>query len=207
MEEFQKISIDMFRFQDLEERIDNFKRKATDLFEYVSSQDWGRHSININRKDQNNPTITGSLPNELLLESLYRRFRFFILNDEKTNYFRLINQISQSSQSSYLHMYAKISKKEIFNESSLRLAFITAETKYTAKEVINFWFNSYYFHDQPEDRKKLEIFENIVSGNGAKVVLFHAVWNAVRKVRNLNYLLRDTTINNQEMYIQTLCKI
>ena len=207
MDEFQKISIDMSKFQDMEERIDNFKRKATDLCEYVSSQEWGRHSININRKDQNKPTITGSLPNELLLESLYRRFRFFILNDEKTNYFRLIKMLSQSSTSPLIHRFTKVSKKEFFNEDSLQFAFITAETKYSAKEVIEFWFNSYYFHDQDEDRNKLQNFENIVSSNGAKVVLFHAVWNAVRKVRNLNYLLRDTSIKNQKMYIHTLCKI
>ena len=191
----------------MKERISSYKRKAVDLSEFVSAQKWGQHSISINRSNENRPNITGSLPDELILEALYRRFRFFILNDEKSNYFRLLNLISQSSDSSIVHSFIKMYKKELFEERSLQFAFITAKSKYTPKEVINFWFNSYYFHDQDIDRAKLDTFKGIVSDNGAKVVLFHAVWNAIRKVRNLNYLLRDTSHINQYMYIPSICKV
>lgn len=190
----------------MEERVSSFKRKATDLCEFVSSQKWGQHSIHVDRSNENLPNITGSLPDELILEALYRRFRFFILNDEKANYFRLLNLISQSADSPLVHSFTKMYKKELFEERSLQFAFITAKSKYTPKEVINFWFNSYYFHDQEVDRVKLERFKGVVSDNGAKVVLFHAVWNAVRKVRNLNYLLRDTSGFNQHMYIPVSCE-
>lgn len=207
MDEFIKISVDITSFNDMEERINSFRRKASDLCEYVSSQEWGQHTISVDRSDENLPKIKGSLPDPLILESLYRRFRFFILNDEKSNYFRLLNLLSQASNSPLIHSFAKTSKKEFFEENSLQFAFITAKSKYHPKDVINLWFNSYYFHDQEEDRNKLEAFKGIVSDNGAKVVLFHTVWNAVRKVRNLNYLLRDTSINNQEIYVPVLCEI
>jgi len=207
MEEFVQVSLDLSSFKDMEDRINSFKRKATDLCEYVSTQKWGQHTIHVDRSDENIPSIKGSLPDDLMLESLYRRFRFFILNDEKANYFRLLNLLSQASDSALIHNYARISKKEFFEERSLQFAFITAKSKYQPKEVINFWFNSYYFHDQDEDRGKLDIFKSIVSDNGAKVVLFHAVWNAVLKVRNLNYLLRDTSIDNQKIHVPVLCKI
>ena len=192
---------------ELEDRIDSFRRKATDISTYVASHKWERLTVSVNRTDENNPNIKGNIPNDLILEGLYRRFRFFILNKEKSNYFRLLRLLSSSANSSLLHSYLRMSKKEFLSEDSLKFAFITAKTKYHPEEIINLWFNSYYFHDQKAEREKLSIFRDIVSDNGAKVVLFHAVWNAILKIRNLNYLIRNTSIERQSMYVPYLCKI
>jgi len=44
----------------------------------------------------------------------------------------------------------------------LEFAFITASTKYRLHEVVDFWFNAYYFHDEAQEQSKLARFERIV---------------------------------------------
>lgn len=201
MENFEKVEIALSSSEELQARLGAFRRRATDLNVFVQSQQWGTHNIHVDRSDQNRPKISGSQPDELALEALYRRFRFFILNDEDANYYRFIRLLSASSKNELLHKYLRLEKKNFFYEYSLEFAFITASTKYRPDEVIDFWFNAYYFHDQSTDRSKLATFESIVSSEGAKVVLWNCVWHSVRKIRNLAWLTRETTLQNPIVYV------
>ena len=201
MEQFKKVEIDLSSSDELQVRLDAFRRRATDINVFLQSRKWGAHSIHVDRSDQNRPIISGSQPDELALEALYRRFRFFILNDEDANYFRFIRLLSASCNSDLLHQFLRLEKKDFYYEYALEFAFITASTKYRPDEVINFWFNAYYFHDQSIDRSKLATFENVVSTEGAKVVLWNCVWHSVRKIRNLAWLTRETTLQNPIVYV------
>jgi len=207
MNEFLKAQLDIELSPEFQIRLESFRRKATELSNFVSSQNWGRHHVHVDRSNENKPRVDGTLPNELVLEALYRRFRFFILTREKSNYFRLLRLLSASSDDELLHGFLRLEKKEFFNERSLEFAFITANSQYKPEDVIDFWFNAYYFHDQAPDREKLSTFESIVSPIGAKVILWHAVWNSVLKIRNLNWLLRETSINNPVVFVLFICKI
>ena len=204
MEKFAKVEIAFSSSNELQARLDAFRRRAEDLNLFIASQKWGMHNVSVDRTDENRPKISGSLPDEMVLEALYRRFRFFILNDEGANYYRLIRLLSASSNDELLHRFLRVEKKEFLNENSLEFAFITASTKYRAKEVIDFWFNAYYFHDQDLERSKLEKFESIVSPEGAKVVLWQAVWHSTRRIRNLAWLTREATLQNPIVYAPVL---
>lgn len=201
MEQFAKVAIDLASSEELQSRLESFRRRALDLSVFVQSQKWGRHSVNVNRFDQSRPRISGTLPDHLLVEALYRRFRFFILKNENANYFRFARLLSASSKDELLHKFLRAERREFYNESSLEFAFITASTKYRPNEVIDFWFNAYYFHDEAQERSKLARFERIVSAEGAKVVLWHAVWNSTRKIRNLAWLTREATAQNPIVYV------
>lgn len=207
LEEYIEADLRIDNHTDILARLSSFKRKANELGEYMNSKDWGIQRIHVNRSNENVPKISGTLPNELILEGLYRRFRFFILNSEDANYFRLLNLLSQNSKSDLLHQFCRIAKKEFYKEHSLEFALTTSEYKYKPEQVINFWFNSYYFHDEKVHHEKRKKFEAIVSAQGSKVVLWNTVRNSVRKIRYLNWLLRDTSEKNQKMYIKQLSKI
>lgn len=192
---------------ELAKRLDAFKRKASDMCDFIETQEWGVVTIGVDRSDENLPKISGSIPDKLATEALYRRFRFFILNDEKSNYFRLLNLLSSASNNQIAHCFCRYMKRSLFSESSLEFAFITANRKYKPEDVINFWFNSYYFHDQETEREKLAEFQSIISVNGSEVVLFHAIWNSVSSIRHLNWIIHYSENGDVFLKIPVLCKI
>ena len=104
-------------------------------------------------------------------------------------------------------MFIRVERKEFFRSHSLEFAFITANSKYRPEDVIDFWFNAYYFHDQEPERERLAAFESIVSPEGAKVLLWEAVWNSVLKIRNMAWLVREATPENPVVYVPLYCAV
>ncbi len=200
MTKLKPITVDLAS-ENLRQRLDAFRRRATDLVQFIRAQHWGIQTIHVNRADEQRPRIAGSLPNELVLDSLYRRFRFFILGNEAANYRRFLNLLSQSTSDDRLHVLLRSERQNFLTSDTLDFAFITARSKYRAEEVMDFWFNAYYFHDQQVDRDKLTDFESIVSAEGAKVVLWETVWKASMKIRNMAWLVRDATPENPIVYL------
>ena len=207
MDRFEKITIDLASSAELRARLESFKRRAADLTGFMRTQKWGVQQIHIDRSDQHRPRVDGTIPNALALEGLYRRFRFFILNNELANYHRFLRLLSVSSSNELLHMFIRVERKEFFRSHSLEFAFITANSKYRPEDVIDFWFNAYYFHDQEPERERLAAFESIVSPEGAKVLLWEAVWNSVLKIRNMAWLVREATPENPVVYVPLYCAV
>jgi len=207
MDRFDAVSIDLSSSPELRQRLEAFKRRAADLAGFIRTQKWGVQHIHVDRSNQHRPTVGGTLPNELMLEALYRRFRFFILNDEPANYRRLLRLLSASSNSKLLHRFLRVERKEFLTSDSLKFAFVTADSMYQPEKVINFWFNAYYFHDEEPERERLAAFERIVSPEGAKVLLWETVWNGALKVRNMAWLVRQATAENPVVYVPLYCAV
>lgn len=207
MDRFEKVGIDLSSSADLQVRLNSFKRRSADLTGFMKTQKWGVQHIHIDRSNQDKPRVGGNIPNELILEALYRRFRFFILNDEAANYYRFLRLLSASSKNELLHRFIRLERKEFFQSHSLEFAFITANYKYRPVEVIDFWFNAYYFHDQEPEREKLAAFESVVSPEGAKVLLWESVWNSVLKVRNMAWLVREAAPESPVVYVPLYCAV
>lgn len=188
-------------------RIATFTRRGRDLDEFIRSNHWGQHSMEIDRQNEHRPRISGSLPDESLLELLYRRFRFFILKREKSNYQRLQQLLSAATTSEVARSFLLVSRDEFLTNDALDFAFITAQRPYGPEEVIDCWFNAFYFHDNSKKGATLAEFRSVVSNNGAKVALWHTIWDASYRVRRLNWLLRDTNRKNATIYIPHLCRI
>lgn len=201
MEEFIAVPIRLTHSPELQERILAFRRRADDLAEFIRSKKWGQHHVSIDRNDENSPKISGTLPDELILEGLYRRYRFFILNHEKSNYRRLVNLLSQNTDSERLQKYFRSVRREFLEEDILRAAFITARKKIRPEQVIDYWFNAYYFHGDEKKHEQLETFRQVMTDNGAKLALWHVVWRSALRVRNLAYLLRETSEEYPYVYM------
>jgi hypothetical protein len=198
---FGQSRIDLSSHPDLLPRLLAFKRRAADLTKYVKEQKWGRVNIHVDRIDQQRPKIDGNIPGDAVLEGLYRRFRFFILNDEPANYRRFVRLLSAASDDEVLQRHLRIERKEFHKSHSLEFGFASAPRTYRPEEVIDFWFNAYYFHDDEPQREQLAAFESIVSAQGAKVVLWEAVWHSVLKIRDMALLVKDTAAETPMVYV------
>lgn len=207
MQEFIPVLIHLNPGSDLFAQISAFQRQARELNEFIGSVKWGMQHSNVDRTNEHRPVITGSLPDDLVLEGLYRRYRFFILQKEKSNYRRLVNALSQSSESAFLHLYCRMAKKEFLEEDILKFAFLSSRSPVTPEELIDYWFNAYYFHDDRDKHEKLERFSGIVSDNGSKVALWHVVWNSTLRIKNFSYLLSDTSEENPQVHVPVVSSI
>lgn len=207
MTQFEVAAIDLGSCPELVKRLDAFKRRANDLLAFIRTQDWGAHFMRIDRTNQEKPLIIGSIPDDLALEGLYRRFRFFILHKEMAFYYRFNRLLSVSSDDELLHRFLRVEKREFLQSKLLDYAFVTSTMKYRGEDVVDFWFNAYYFHDREEERMKLAKFEQVVSSEGAKAILWQLVWDSTLKIRNMSYLIRDTTMDNPVMYVPVSCSV
>lgn len=206
MEQFRQIKINLAAHE-LQQRLESFQRRSADLTAFVGGQCWSIQTISIDRTNEHRPVVDGNLQDPLALEAMYRRFRFFILNDEPSNYFRLLKLLSAASNDELWHRHLRVERKGFFQSRSLDFAFITANEKYTPAEVINVWFNAYYFHDEAVEREKLAAFEKIVSRDGAKVLLWECVWNSIGKIKSMAWLLRDASPKNPVVYVPVYSRV
>lgn len=205
--EFINVNMDGVINESLWNNIERFCYRADLLNEFRSDIKWEFQQVHIDRSGLRGPEIRGSLPNELVLEGLYRRFRFFILNKENSNYRKLLKGLGRAVTSETARLFFKYSGKSFIKTDLVKFAFISHEPKYSEEEIIDIWFNAFYFHDEDEKVKKLENYQDIVSKNGAKVTLFHVVWGACNEARNLRWLLKDTSPNNLRVLIPHYCRI
>ena len=199
--QFAAIKINLPAASELHDRLQTFHRRAKELREFINSQRWGRLTMHVDRSNEDRPLIDGDIPEELVLEALYRRFRFFILEKERANFRRLLNLLSSASKSKPFQEFLRVERREFLKSNSLDFGFITAKAKLKAEDVMDFWFNAYYFHDQDPERENLVAFERVVTARGAKIVLFETVWHGARKVQNIAWLTRDSTPENPVAYL------
>lgn len=196
MTKYKTLKLSDSGLPDLLVHIHFFKKRADDLIQFWLNTDWGRSEVSVDRTDETSVKISGNLPNELYLESLYRRFRFLYHNNEKSNYFRLLKLLSKSTDNKQFQLFCRNQKKTFYNEENLKFAFIASSQKYSPQQIIDYWFNAYYFHDDDGKISDLEALTNKVSENGARVVLYHTVRNCCIKIKYLNHLLSDTSEDN-----------
>lgn len=182
------------------ELLESFKRKSSDLLEYFNSVKWGRLSVQI-YSNLEKPRIQGDLPDQIELEAFYRRFRFFILNNEKSNYKRFLNKLSKVTQNDLATLFVRYSKKEFSKCLAVDLAFQKASKKYTSEQIIDLLFNARYFHDDGPKAAKLSELESILSREGAEVSLFWAIWDSCKEIRSTSYLVSETTQINPKVKI------
>ncbi len=204
---FIEVSINGVVEKELWKRIERFHYRAEELNRFRSEINWGHFTSNVDRSDTKGPIISGSLPDKYVLEALYRRFRFFILEKEKANYRRLIKVLGSAVTDETARLFYKQERKEFLKTDIVDFAFISHEPRYSGDEILNLWFNAVYFHDEEEKIEKLVELENLISKNGAEVTLLHIVWDACNKIRNLNWLLTETSQNNAKIKVPISCSI
>ncbi|MCR4346478.1 MAG: hypothetical protein NUV55_04625 [Sulfuricaulis sp.] len=191
------------------ERLDAYRDCATRLNEYRQEIKWGTHSVSVERTIQGLPRITGSLPNERELEGLLLRFRLFVLKSEKSCFEYFINALHDSSSDELLKLYTSYAKREFHKSKILGNALLGYQGEYTPMTIIDIWFNSHYFHRSgkrsPLKAAKLKNFKSAVSENGAKITLFHAVWDVCNLVRNVNFLVANTSRENPVVLVPVSC--
>jgi hypothetical protein len=202
MTKFRSVELNLSDDSELLVRLVSFQRNAAKLKDHWDKLDLSKHlSFHISQQDDGKRIFSGDLPDEPILEGIYMRFRLFILNDDEPNFYRLLNLLSSASNDKELHALCRLQKKLFLDSELFKNIFAHMEKPYNSIDIINYWFYSYYFHDQEKQRDSLSRFKGIVSDHGAKLCLWYAVFTACQRIFYLKHILRDTSKENPLIYV------
>jgi hypothetical protein len=206
--EFELVRLSNYRNESLFDDIEEYKFRASDLCNFARSTSWGVFEAFVDRFDQNRPIISGTLPNESLITTFYSKYRHVYLTKETANFFKIAKSLSVASNSDLFTLYHRHHlKKAFYQEFLLKFAFIQSQTSFTPEQVIDIWFNAYFFHGQQKEREKLKLLQELVTDQGAKVALWHTVWQSHLIVGELMENLKETTKENPYIKVPKLCRI
>jgi hypothetical protein len=137
--------------------------------------------------------LNGEKPDEEQIISLLSKYRFFYLQNEPTNFYKICNILFKNAKNekkkesirNIRETYKKILEGGIGFVFSDKL-----KAEQPPKDNIDLWFNSFYFHS---DKDKREQLEKLQKGYGyiQKFVLIREIWGLVLLIKQLNEIVEE----------------
>jgi hypothetical protein len=174
------------------DRIERFKARVKELIatEIVSAEGHGI-SANISYKHDQGLKFTAVLPKEDLLRSLFLTFRFFYLNDEPSNFFRVANILKRHAGDPDVKRFVDRLKQRwkdaVFGGA---MGISVNDEKITADLLLDLWFNAHYFHSDKGKEQKLKILTDTLGADFCRYMLADAVYEASKAIFRLYDALR-----------------
>lgn len=201
MEKQEKAPLNLSASIELQKRINAFKICASNLKECKQRYGLGKLEVHTSIREDGKRIMSADLPDDAYMEAYFLRFRHFILEKEPSYFNRVWRLISNNSQDDRVHNLSRLQRKIFLKNEFYETLFDHCSKKYNSEEIIDFCFNSIYFHFREPEAKMVRDFGTIVSDHGVKVCLWYSVLMAADRVLYLNNLLRETSTDNQYIYV------
>lgn len=201
MERQEKSALNLDGSSELRERIKAFKYCASSLMDCKKRYGLGGLMIHSFMGDNGKINMSADLPDDAYMEAYFLRFRRFILEKEPSCFRRVWRIISNNSEDVRVHTLSRLQRKIFLKDEFYETFFGHLTKKYNSEDIIDFCFNSIYFHFREPEAEMVREFGSIVSDHGVKVCLWYSVLMGANRVLYLNHLLRDTSMENQYIYV------
>jgi hypothetical protein len=167
--------------------IEVFKVKAELLFQCsLITNNQGAIACNISAKAGEPTKFTVSLPNEDSLKSLLVSFRPFYLNNEPSNFNRVINIIKKYCRDTEIQVIADSYidgwKHALFNNV---IQVSDKDGLITASRIFDLWFNGHYFHSNEDKNEKLQSIKSVITEDFAKYLMVDSVYNCIEVIKQI----------------------
>lgn len=124
-----------------------------------------------------------TLPPEEQIAEYLMAFRFFYLQDEPTNFYKVLRIMGKHAQQPEVQLALKHLRMKWHNalfQSAINLSL--NDSQITATRVLDLWFNAHYFHSDSIKTKALNELNEVFSEKFSKYMLLDATYNASRVV-------------------------
>lgn len=141
------------------------------------------------------------LPSSFRLKGLYVDYRHFYLEQEPTNYYKLLKFISWLSNDNDFHQFLKLEKKKWKSSFIENGWFKFNDISLNTKFIIDLWFNAEIFHSK--ERKKIQEllkFQQLFENRTAQSILFMAVYDTILVIRNLHWVISE--LRPEHLYLK-----
>ena len=170
-----------------------FKRRAAELraAKVFSTRDVLKASISVSEGDGFKVDVTG-LPDEDALRSLLVTFRLFFLNDEPSNFRRVVNILTKHTKHDALRVYLG-QLRDRWKGALFRSAMFLHldDGVVDAERILDVWLNAHYFHGDQEKEQALEALKASLTPDLIRYMLVDAVVERSRVVFTLHSMLEN----------------
>lgn len=133
--------------------------------------------------------ISANIPPEKELKELFLAFRFFYLNDEPSNFFKIANILSKMAKNKTITEMIRNYKKR-WENSLFRGTISYDKQRLTSQKILDLWFNAHYFHQLQDREQELEKLNSYFSIEGSKSLLINSVLEATNVIFQLYQLCK-----------------
>lgn len=116
-----------------------------------------------------------NIPSNETLKSFYHAFRFFYLNREPSNFYKIRNIISEIAIGAHERAYLKSLKYQWKIAETCTHLTSSLHRDISGKEFMDLWFNAHFSHSDIQKRKQLKILNNLLSEELSRSFLFYTV--------------------------------
>jgi hypothetical protein len=168
------------------ELFQEFDRYAEELIKtkFFQSNEWGNLNLTWNGETNQITTIT-TLPEWDDVTVFLHKFRPLLLNDERTNFYKIHNMLSRELDDPHIRDVLK-QQQELFSgktaQSGMQLR--SNDILLNSEKVLFDWLNSHEFHRDKDKREFIGSLHQIIPLDASKVIFLRlltdkafAVWN------------------------------
>ena len=184
-----------------ERRLRVFVRKADELLSsnIFSKGEADKLSSGANLVPGKGIEFHASLPDEIELEQLFRRFRPFFLKKEPSNFHSVCNLMLRCLNSILKDKVQKAQKRyerAMGNTGPVEINFIgkSSFSKLKAEEVINLWYNAHYFHSDEDKEKQLQELNTVLSESYTKNIVVISILLAGYAIALLRDVIKSSDL-------------
>lgn len=137
-------------------------------------------------------------PDEEQIIFLLNKYRFFYLQKEPTNFYKICNVLYKNTkdkkQKESIRSIRKTYKK-VLKEGTISVFSDKIKLEQPPKDNIDLWFNAFYFHSDKEKKKQLEQLQKKY-GNIQKFNLITEICSLVILIKQLDEIVREIIEQN-----------
>lgn len=124
-----------------------------------------------------------TVPPEELIAEFLMAFRFFYLEKEPTNFYKILVLLGKHAQEPAAREALKILKVQWTNSLfQTRLYLSLNGQPVTASLLLDLWFNAHYFHSDKQKGEKLSNLNEAFTESFSKYMLLDSTYNATKTI-------------------------
>ena len=124
-----------------------------------------------------------TLPPEEQVAEYLMAFRFFYLQDEPTNFYRVLRIMGKHAQQPEVQQALKLLRMRWHNalfQNAINLSL--NDSPITTSRVLDLWFNAHYFHSDSIKTEALKELNEVFTEDFSKYMLLDSTYNASKVV-------------------------
>lgn len=139
------------------------------------------------------------IPPEEQIAEFLMAFRFFYLEKETTNFYKILSLLGKHDQKPEAREALRILKSQWGNTLFQKTICLSIDNEpVTAALLLDLWFNSHYFHSDKEKGYKLAQLNEAFTERFSKYMLLDSTYNATKLIFTLYNGLNELIITREK---------
>jgi len=183
--------------------LEDFVRYAEEVWntDFIKNGDMGE--LNINWDRESGTQITASLPDWNQVMVFLHKFRPLLLNDEKTNFYRIHNLLAKKLDHPYFRKSLGL-QHELYSGKVCQseFQFRSNEVLINSEKVLFDWLNSHEYHRDEDKKKFIASLHQMFPLDGSKVIFLRLLTHKTLATINVANLILVVLGKKREMTVR-----